>query len=772
MKVLRFLLWMLGVLLALFALVLIFISPLAKWAIETYSPDYIGRQVRMEKLGINLLTGRVRATDLLVHEVREPDTFFYTQRLFADVDVSELWHRRFRLREAALTHFWVQVIERPSGFNFDDLAALVKNEKGEKKRTSSPKPWSYRLENLALLGGSVRYTNDYYGNTVGVDSLNVQCPLIVNTNPRSAFALGFEFTSGGKVRAALQLDRQRVFYDLHLQLDTVQLQPLLPYAREYLKLGGFEGQLTWAAHLQGNAQGLTHFASGEDFYLDQLRLDDEKEQPLLAFERLHFYLDSLDLFDRRYDFHAVVLDAPYLRYDVFPKGDNLSRLLVDTLSTARSDTTGRRPNLGGRQFSNVFAYMAEYVKLATATYLESHYFADSIVINDGQLSFTDYTLNEKFTFLLTELQLRTQKFDSRSERVEFIADSKLNESGTFKAVWSVDPRDIGNMELNYRIAQLPISGFNPYTKKYVAHPFWEGMIYYEGEATIEDRYLNSKNRITIEQIQVGDKVHSPDAYRLPIKLAVVVLRNPRGDIKLKIPVRGDLSDPKYKLWGVLFKVLGNVIVKAATTPFNLLAAAFNVEEKDLKEVPFNYTQREWGKTQTRSLNAVGKVLKAKPELSLDYYQYTDTAREMELIAVQAAKQRYLASQGRDGPARADSLSMEALGITDSLFLQYLRTQVPDTNHKLRTPQERCLALIGPEVVRSQFDSLMAHRAKRFIAYLQQERGVPLSRLAPWALDSLPADLNRERPRFLLNFRLASDTTAASRAEPAPATPGE
>ena len=72
-----------------------------------------------------------------------------------------------------------------------------------------------------------------------------------------------------------------------------------------------------------------------------------------------------------------------------------------------------------------------------------------------------------------------------------------------------------------------------------------------------------------------------------MKLAVALLKDRDGKIELDIPVSGDLNDPKFSVGGIILKVIVNLLVKAATSPFALLSAVFGGGE-ELGYAEFDY----------------------------------------------------------------------------------------------------------------------------------------------------------------------------------------
>ena len=89
-----------------------------------------------------------------------------------------------------------------------------------------------------------------------------------------------------------------------------------------------------------------------------------------------------------------------------------------------------------------------------------------------------------------------------------------------------------------------------------------------------DGQLTASNRIVLNQLAFGDKDETSTAS-LPVKLAVALLTDRNGIIDLDLPVSGSINDPQFSLGGVIWKVITNLVAKAVTAPFSLLAAAFD-----------------------------------------------------------------------------------------------------------------------------------------------------------------------------------------------------
>jgi hypothetical protein len=140
--------------------------------------------------------------------------------------------------------------------------------------------------------------------------------------------------------------------------------------------------------------------------------------------------------------------------------------------------------------------------------------------------------------------------------------------------------------------------------------------------------LTADNHLFIDQLTFGDPVESLDATTLPVRLAVALLRNARGEIDVDVPVTGSLSDPQFSLSGVILDAFVNLIVKAATSPFRLIASAFGTQE-DLDYIEFPPGLATLTPDSQQKLATIAQALQDRPALQLDISGRVDPQSDRE-----------------------------------------------------------------------------------------------------------------------------------------------
>jgi hypothetical protein len=85
--------------------------------------------------------------------------------------------------------------------------------------------------------------------------------------------------------------------------------------------------------------------------------------------------------------------------------------------------------------------------------------------------------------------------------------------------------------------------------------------------------LTASNQVVLNQLMFGERVEGSLA-NLPVKLAVALLADRNGVIDINLPISGSINDPQFRLGPIIIQVIFNLIGKAITAPFALLASAF------------------------------------------------------------------------------------------------------------------------------------------------------------------------------------------------------
>jgi hypothetical protein len=133
---------------------------------------------------------------------------------------------------------------------------------------------------------------------------------------------------------------------------------------------------------------------------------------------------------------------------------------------------------------------------------------------------------------------------------------------------------------------------------------------------VRDSRLEGDNKIVIDKLTLGERVDSPDALKLPLELAIAVLKDSEGRIELGVPVTGDLNDPKFSYAAVIGKAITNVLAGIVSAPFRALAGPFGGSGEKLQSIEFEAGSARLLPPEREKLGQVAQLLSKRGELRL------------------------------------------------------------------------------------------------------------------------------------------------------------
>ena len=728
------------------------ISPLAKYVIEKNSEQWTGRKITIEHLFINLWRWDVTVKGIKVYEQKSNKQFFSAEKIYTDISILKAISGEYQVNTIQVEGPKVMIEQNGNQFNFDDLVTrFTAADTTLKEPEKQPEPTKYRIERIEITNGTITYKDLLLKNEIVMQRFKMGCPLLVWNSPMLNAATEFNLNTGGKTKANILLNLDSLSYSLHADIEKLNLRLLVPYLKDYVVTSYFGGLLSSKLLIKGDFDVPEAVALKGNIALSDFRIDDKNKVKVASWQNFDIAIDSLDVAGNIYDFGVISLQKPYLLFEYYDNSDNFTNLMVPTQTTS-SDTTTSADQV---DYSNPFTIMADYIKEISRDYIISNYTAKNVNIHNGQIVYKDYTLEDKFVYDLENLEMSSGYISSKSDSISFDMSCLANRSGKLKAHISFDPRDYMNMSVNYAIDDMRISDFNPYSKFYVAHAFVEGLLYYYSTNTISNGQLKSTNVMSIKKIEVSRKLNDKPLYALPLRLAIAILRDRKGNIDLDIPVEGNLKDPSYKIGKVIWQIVKNLVVKAATAPFDLLAKAFGGSEDDIKYIRFDYLQKLFDNRQNKSLDLIGKALTEKPELKVKLVQVASRESEKELLALFLAKGMYYKKEilktPKDSLDTKDFEAIAAISNKDTLFNTWLNQIFLPEDLSGMPSQLKCRKMFGEQVLDQEVNNLFAIRNRLILNFLVNEKKLNPSRINISDTNDEKSAEFESTPRYTVEF---------------------
>lgn len=760
------------VLVLLIGLLCIFISPVAEYLIEKNSIAYTGRKIEMGNLRINLLNGSVSVSDMQIFEQDQNEIFISATSLKTRIKTLRAISGKYDLAYFTIENLYAIIQQNGNAFNYDDmLEKLMSSEGDESKETAAEdntasEPTQWWLRNLEIKNATIVYANAHPQNTIQLDTLTITSRDIAWDNNNYLFAIYTELASGGIIQGNFAIDIASLLYSTQLHIQQLHTSVFTPYLTDYMYVEKMDGFITAALTISGDANHTTDLALSGGVAVADFVLVDTSGETLASLAKLDIGIDTVNTSVGLYDLKRIICDRPYVKFAMYADGYNFDRLTVPVVYSSELATTQQENTTADSatvpepvyvdEYGNVFTMLADYVRLIAEEYTVNTYALDTMLIQNGHIIYTDYTLEDKFQYDLDSVTITASKLSSQDDYIVFHLFSRINNSGLTEGNLAVNTSNMNNMQIDYRVTGFKMSDINPYSLYYMATPFLNGNVIFENNTSIQDNYLKSSNLLVIEDVEVGDRTVKDPRYKLPVKFALFLLTDLNGDVNIEVPVEGDLSDPDYKWGKAIWQVLENILIKAVTAPYRLLAGLFGGNEDDFKELRFAYLQDDIDNAQKQVLNNISKVLDAKPGLQVTFEQAININAEAERLAVQLVKEKYLGLDIVEIKTAEQSEQINTVSTLDSAFIQYVNS-LYGGDAALTSTQQKCIKIIGAENVNLALQKLIEQRNTQIAEYLVSEKSIAPERITIIAQSEKYTATELDVPVYYIQYNTGEDT---------------
>lgn len=655
-------------------------------------------------------------------------------------------------------------------------------------------PWQVTLVDLNLKQGEVAYADASTAKPVAFElsAVNLQAKQMVwPARPKAkpaAWTLTTRMRQGqtepGTLSGRGTASLSPVHVQANLAAQRLPMQALAPYLASVAKLDllradtSFKGQVDMASQ----ANGLALQVKG-DLKLEDLRVDTlAQSEPFKPAEELLSWKD-LSLGGL-----AVVMQpgqAPQIEVGQTSLSDFFAKLtLSETGRLNLQDVTASDANSAGAPAPTVSS-AANMGALAATTTAKNEAVNPGdkrastvnsaqdalapvvkfgpVSLTNGRVDFNDRFIKPNYSARLSELTGKLSAFSSVAEGGQVqLADLELRGrvegTASLEILGKVNPlaKPVA-LDIQGRVRDLELAPLSTYSARYAGYGIERGKLSVDVTyKVLPDGQLTASNNIVLNQLKFGDKVPGAE-NSLPVKLAVALLADRNGVIDIDLPVSGSLNDPQFRIGPIVFKLIVNLIVKAVTAPFSLLASALGGGGDELSMVSFAPGSAVLSTEAKAGLDKVAKALEARPALKMTVVGTASLDVEREGFKREQLQALLLAEKRRATSTPTDANTPAVTSQEYPLLLKavYKRADFPKPRNligmakDLPAPEMEALLLTNLPASETTMQDLAVKRGVVVRDYLASLK-LPLERLFLGAAKAVPPEA-KWRPRAELNL---------------------
>lgn len=637
-----------------------------------------------------------------------------------------------------------------------DQTATQKNRTEQKE---NGQPFAFTLDEFLLDGATLTFEDRTFVPAVTVplrDIVARASGISTIGNTPGKVSLSMQVFKKGVIGAAGALGINPLSLDLTVDVKTVHISPFQPYFQDKAKIAITRGSLSGSgkAAVKKEQGGKMKFACSGDLFLsnfssiDRMQGDPFLEWKNLAFTKIDARSEPLSL-----QVGGVALTDFYSRIIVDQDGStNLQKVLGNEEGENNKQSVEGQPETSPGPASK----KTEPPDIGIKT----------ITLQGGRVDFADRRIRPSYETELSELGGRVSNISLKKggiAQLEILG--KIEKYIPLKITGTINPSPKTLfVDLTASFHDLDVSPMTPYSSKYAGYTIEKGKLSLDVKYMINNRKLDSQNLIFIDQFTFGERVESPDATNLPVRLAVALLKDRNGQIKLDIPVSGSIDDPQFKVGRIILQVIVNLITKAATSPFTLLGSLFGGDEQ-LDYVEFDYGSARIDAAGMKKIESLSKALYERPALKLDVEGRVDMENDREALRQYLFKKKIKAQKLADmlkqrlRPVPVDEIKIETNEYDKYLTKAYNAEKFPKPRNLIgltkSIPSSEMEKLMLTHIIVKDEDlrTLAVERARNITDALMKSQNIPTERVFVTEPKSLAPEEKKNVKDSRVDFRL-------------------
>jgi len=688
-------------------IVLAVLSPLTRYLLEKYDVKLIGREATIGWVYVNPITGYLHLHDVNIFEIQGDSLFLTAKDASANFTLYKLLWKEVEIEHLTVNKPWGKIVQKGDTLNFDDVIERFTPDKSD----TTPSSWHVTLLGTEIIGGEFHYYEKIIPIDYFIKNVNIVGP--GKTRDVDTLSAKFSFEDGkgkGTMKGDFVINMKNLDYRFGVAVNSFDMEIIRQYIWELINYGMFHATLDAQFKATGNFKNFRSqdslSISGRLFVTD-FHLGKTNEDAYVAFDTLALVIDELSPARHKYRFDSITLHSPHVKYEIFDSLDNVQALFGKDGKNI-SDITEQ----SGR--FNLVIEIAKYIKVLSRNFFTSDFNIGKLGIFDGNFTFNDYSISEKFSIHANPLTVFADSVNSKNKRVHVSLKSAIKPYGHADFYLSINPKDSGDFDMQYKIEKIPVSVFNPYLVSRTSFPLDRGTLEVNGLWNVRNSKIKSNNHVVIIDSRLTKRVRNRDTKWLPMPLIMSLVRDRGNAIDYEIPIMGDLKHPNVRLRDVIADLIENIFVKPVTTPYRVEIKQVEDEIENSIAVKWEMNQRSLTDHQRKFVKDIAGFLKDNPSASLVVYPIEYETKEKEHILLYETKKKYYLIAHHKSVkdfTEKDSLEVRKMSAKDHAMLKYISRNLSDT--VMFTLQEKCVNFVGNAVVNKSFTKLINERKASF-----------------------------------------------------------
>ncbi len=560
-----------------------------------------------------------------------------------------------------------------------------------KQETPAQPQWNAKIDAIVLEEFTVEAADRSGAKPVQVDLQNVRASLKgVSTDLTKpvAFDAGLSVKQGGELTLLGSAVPGNPSAQGKFKLGNLALDPAQTYINQFAMLDLVAGDVSaTGTFAYGIPKAKSRLEVKTDVRVAKLDLREEKtKERFLGWSTLDLERVSLGLEPNKLEIADVVLSRPDGQFIIYAdRSLNIQRIQRGYVpakpATADATAEAAAPKAEFVWSSKKAERKPAKTQASSAAERQAAELHDRfpmsirrIKISNARMLFSDLSSQPQFSTRIHSMNGNVTGLSSRpNSKAQLKLEGSVDEFGLARFEGGLNPLAAKKYtDITATFRNLELTKVTPYSARFAGRRIASGKLDADLKYSIDNSQLEGANKFVIDNLELGERVDSPDAINLPLDFALALLKDSDGVIDLDLPVTGSLDDPEFSYGAIVWKAIVNLLTKIVTAPFRALGAMLGMSGGDqLDSVAFDPGSERILPPEKEKLKKLASVLSKRPQLKMSikagYAEQDAQAIKSLRVRTELAKKLGLKLEPGEDPGQIDTADEKAGDAIESLY---------------------------------------------------------------------------------------------------------
>ena len=306
------------------------------------------------------------------------------------------------------------------------------------------------------------------------------------------------------------------------------------------------------------------------------------------------------------------------------------------------------------------------------------FFLNKLQLKNIAFTLNDQTIVKPFSYKVSDISVTGSNINFDTPCALHIG-AAFPDGGTLSVKYKGAISNTSTMDLYVGVKNLSLKHFTPYTYHYTGYPISSGTLAFASDNKLVNDDIESRNTIDIYNIDVADKDPSASPeFNVPMKLGLYILKDKNDKIQFDVPIKGNLNDPEFSYFKIIWKTISNLLVKVALSPLKVVsgmaatgASAVGLDLGKSDEILFDPLNQNMESEQYAKAAKVVESIAKDPNLRISFVQNFPLKKTLEAYKIRKLKTDfYKALHGKTSLNELDEKSSISMDDSDSTYTAY------------------------------------------------------------------------------------------------------